>query len=468
MSTMTQTPSANVAPKAIPGPSGLLAVPRLIRRNVLDALTELVSSYGNVVGFRLGPTRCVLLSRPEHFEHVLGSGRHDFDKSHRSNRVNRWALGEGLLTSDGELWHRQRKALNPAFQRRRLNAMTDSIVRESLQMLERWGVAGGELELDVAREMAVLALQITCRALLGLEQPQTSNGFAQDFGVLHAELWKKLSAPVPIPPWVPTASNRRFTEAKRATYDTVERIIQDRLANPTTGEDALSILLSPSDDNTRMSDQQLRDELMILLTAGHETTANLLTFAWYALSSNPDVRRRWEDELTSRLAGRQPELADLAGLAYTRAIVEETLRLYPPVYAISRSCIRDVVIDGYTIPRGTYVMLGVYPMHRDPTLWDRPLSFEPERFLPGAREIPTFQYVPFGAGPRRCIGDQMALMEATLVLATVGQRVRIDGCPGFEPVPEGRLTMRVRDGFRARARLREDATQTRETGSASP
>jgi cytochrome P450 len=263
---------------------------------------------------------------------------------------------------------------------------------------------------------------------------------------------RRLTAPVRVPIGVPTPSNRRFRRF-RATLDRIVYDVIERRRRQGVGDDLLSRLMEARDSETgeRMDDRQLRDEVMTMFLAGHETTANALTWTWYLLSRHPDARLRVEGELSRVLGGRAPSLDDLASLPYTGMVLLESLRLYPPAWMFSRRAIEKEELGGYVVPKGAMVMVPPYVVHRHPGLWERPESFEPERFAPERSEgRPRLAFFPFGAGPRLCIGRDFALQEAQLVLATVAQRCRLELVPGHPVVPEPRITLRSKHGIRMR------------------
>jgi cytochrome P450 len=271
---------------------------------------------------------------------------------------------------------------------------------------------------------------------------------AVDVALVHSMRRKQTYVRLPL--WFPTNDHRRFVPARQALRDIVDRYIRDRRASGSDSGDLLSMLLAARDEETGegMTDEQIRDEAMTILLAGHETTAVLLTWTFYLLSTHPEVARRHQAELAAVLGGRPPEFADLANLPYNRMIVDEALRLYPPAWVLARTPLVDDVVGDYRIPKGVSVYLSPFITHRHPDFWENPEGFDPERFTPErSAGRPRYAYFPFGGGPRMCIGNNFALMEAQLILATIAQRYRLDLAAGYRPVFQPLITLRVRDGM---------------------
>jgi cytochrome P450 len=320
------------------------------------------------------------------------------------------------------------------------------------QMLDRWQqYANTNQAIDVSDEMMHLTLMIISRTMFGADLGAEANRIGQAVSTGIIESNRRMFSFPEIPFWIPTPANRRFLDARAVLDEVVQRMITNRRqsGNPAAHNDLLSMLIEAQDEATgeRMSDQQLRDEVLTIFVAGHETTANALSWAWYLLSRNPAVRTKLRHELDQVLGGRTPTMADLPNLRYTAMVIEEAMRLYPPAWEIERQAVADDTIGGYHIPAGTIVMLSPYVVHRHPQFWSNPEGFEPERFLPERSEgRPRFAYFPFGGGPRLCIGNNFALMEAQLILAMVTQRFDLNLLPGRIPSPEPLVTLRPHGG----------------------
>lgn len=438
---------------APPGPRGrpFTGVLRDVRRDAPGFLMNTFHTYGDVAGYRLGPIRSFLVSHPDGVRHVLQEHVKNYTKDHISYGMVRWVTGNGLLTSQGDFWLRQRRLAQPAFHRQRIAAMGDMMVARTEQMLERWGdrITAGR-PFDIGVEMMQLALDIVGDALFGTNVAGSAAAVERSFNTLSAQVVDRFRSFNIIPPVLPTRNDRAWRAAAAELDAVVYGLIAERRRTATDTGDLLAMLMLAEDEATgeRMSDQQLRDEMLTMLVAGHETTATALTWAWGLLDAHPDVAATLHTELDTMLAGRRPTVADLPQLAYTRMIVDETLRLYPPVYILSRHVAAEDSIGGYRIPKGAAVDISPYVVHRHPAFWDEPERFMPERFSPertAARH--KYAYIPFSTGPRMCIGNTFALMEATLVLATIAQRFRprlADGAlPGVMPL----VTLRPRGGM---------------------
>jgi cytochrome P450 len=381
---------------------------------------------------------------------VLQDQSKHFSKQTRGYAVLRRLLGNGLVTSEGEFWLRQRRIAQPGFHRQRIAHFAQTMTSLTQDLTNRWDTLPEGTELDMASEMMALTLRIVGRTLLGAEVGTTSGVVGPSLSELLHQMTRRTTALLDLPDWIPTPMNLRERKAKKALNDVVYRLIEDRRKSGEHSDDLLSMLMDARDEETGegMTDAQLRDEVMTLFLAGHETTANALTWTFYLLSGHPDVARKLHEEVTSVLAGRMPTLEDLPKLKYTQAVIQESMRLFPPVWIIMRRAEQDENIGGFHIPAQSFIACSPYLSHRDPNHFTQPDVFDPERFLNGKAElIPKFAYYPFSGGPRICIGNTFAQMEAQLVLAMVSQRYAPQVRPGFEPDPEPTVTLRPRHGL---------------------
>jgi cytochrome P450 len=420
-----------------------------MRRDSLGFLTAMVRTYGDIVALPLGPHRVYLLCHPEHIAYVLQGNQRNYGKSRFTEQM-RPLLGKGLATSDGALWRTQRRLVQPAFHRERLAALAGTITTATDAMLSRWAplIAQGT-SLDMLAEMTQLTGEVIVRALFGTALSEAGRTIFADFIMVTGYLRTRMLALTAWSSRLPTRGRRRFAEAL-ARLDTLvwQRIQEHRQQGGDRG-DLLSLLLAARDPATGegMSAQQLRDEVMTLLFAGHETTALALTWTWYLLARHTEVAGRLRREVTAVLAGRVPTMADLSHLPYTRMVIEEALRLYPPVWMLARTARADDMIGGYPIPAGTTVFLGLYLTHRRPDVWPDPERFEPERFAPHrVGERPPGAYFPFATGLRACLGAPFAMMEAQLIVAQVVQAYHFDLVAGQRIAPQPRLTLRPQTG----------------------
>jgi cytochrome P450 len=418
------------------------------RRDPLEFLTRIAREYpGEVVRFRPGPRDVYLLKHPDLVKEVLVTRQHDFSKS----RGLEWAklfLGEGLLTSEGEFHTRQRRLAQPAFHRQRIGAYADDMVRRTVVARDRWS-AGQPLDVDA--EMMRLTLAVVSSTLFGTDVADAAEEVREDLATIIA-LFPRFSLPLfGLIQRLPLPSNARFNRAVARLDALVYRVIAQRQREGGDRGDLLSLLLLARDEEGGggMTDRQLRDEVMTLLLAGHETTANALTWTWYLLSGNPDVEARWREELREVLGGRTATVEDLPALRYTEMVLAESMRLFPPAWGMGRRALRDLTLGGFLIRKGAILALSPYIVHRDPRLWPDPLRFDPERFTAEAKAArPRFAYFPFGAGARSCIGEPFAWMEGVLLLATIGQRWRLRLLPGHPVEPKALMTLRPRYGMR--------------------
>jgi cytochrome P450 len=414
-------------------------------RDPLGYLTSLVREYGDITTLRYYNFRVYFVNHPDLIEEVLVTNNRKFIKG-RILRANRRLFGNGLLTSEGDFWLRQRRLAQPAFHRTRVASYAETMVRFTERLVAEWKGGG---ERDVHAEMMRLTLQIVAKTLFDADV----DGEAQQVGrALEAimELNSDFRKLILMPPWLPTPRNIRAAIATRRLDKIIFRFIEQRRASGKDTGDLLSMLLAARDeDGSRMNDQQLRDEAMTIFLAGHETTANALSWTWLLLSQNPACEARLHAELAAVLNGRAPTLDDLPNLRYASNVITESMRLYPPAWGMARVAIEDLEIGGYPILKGCGVSLAQWSVHRDPRWFNAPLEFHPERWEGDlAKRLHRFAYFPFGGGPRQCIGNNFALMEATLLLSTIAQRFRISMVSTHPVVPMPSITLRPRYGIR--------------------
>ncbi|MBI3790806.1 MAG: cytochrome P450 [Gemmatimonadetes bacterium] len=434
-----------------PGPGRLLPgqmLLRLRREGLLTVMGALAAEYGDIVCFQVPGERFVLLNHPDQVRDMLVTHQKLFKKGRGLERTE-MLLGRGLLTSEGELHLRQRRLAQPAFHRQRIAGYGDVMAAYARRHADAW--QHGETR-DMSGDMMRLTLAIAGKTLFDADVEQDAAEIGRSLTDVF-EAWGLALLPLghllirlPIP------AARRFKRAKAVLDATIYRMIADRRAAPGDRGDLLSMLMAATDtegDGTGMSDEQLRDECMTIFLAGHETTANALTWAWYLLSQHPEVEARLHAEVDRVLVDRPATAADLAQLPCARMVFAETLRLYPPAYALGRRALVPYDVGGYRLPAGTVVLSAQYLSHRDPRWWSEPEAFRPERWAEGSGEPRNkFAYVPFGAGTRVCIGEQFAWMEGTLVLAEIARRWRFRHDPTHVVALQPQITLRPKHGMR--------------------
>ena len=432
-----------------PGPSDGLKRWSLGPLNMGDPLkyfSGLMREYGDCVSLRVLNFRILLLNHPDHIEDVLVNHPRKFKRG-RVLLANKRVFGRGLLTSEGDFWLRQRRLAQPAFHRARIAGYASTMVEYTERLLHEW--QDGE-ERDIHKEMMRLTLQIVGKTLFDADVERDAQDIGKSLELL-LELGANFRRTIFVPQWLPTPTNLRLERAIRKIEKVLYRIIAEKRASGRDAGDLLSMLLAAQDeDGSRMSDKQLRDEAITLFLAGHETTANTLSWTWWLLAQNPAVEGKLHAELRSVLGGRAPSLEDLTKLVYTNHIITESMRLYPPAWGTARTAIEDHEIAGYAVPKGSGVSFAQWTVHRDARWYDAPDEFRPERWEGDLlKRIPRFAYFPFGGGPRQCIGNSFALMETALILATIAQQYRFQLVEGHPVVPLASITLRPRHGIRA-------------------
>jgi cytochrome P450 len=420
-----------------------------LRRDPLEGMRRMAREYGDIVHFQVMGQDRILLNHPDLINQVLVIQQGKFHKSELTRRITGRMLGQGLLISEGDFWRRQRRLVQPAFHRSRM-ADYGATMRE-LTQAHICGWHDGD-ERNVAQEMMALTLDIAMRTLFGTTLPGEAGQVGKAMTFLMRYSLRRQRLPFRIPEKWPTPNNRRANRELEFIDSIVYRIISERRAESNSNHhtDLLALLMGAMDeDGSQMTPQQLHDETMTLFIAGHETTAQMLSWTWFALSGNPAAEARLHEELSAVLGGRSPEAADFPKLRYLQAVMNEVLRLYPPAYILARETVEPCKIGGYELKLGSTVVLSQWITHRDPRYFDDPEAFRPERWLDGlADRLPAGAYFPFGGGPRRCIGEGFALLEAAIVTATLAQRFSFRLVPGHPVVAEPLVTLRPRQGIR--------------------
>lgn len=442
---VSAVPVASTAPAVPPGPRGVPLLGSLpsLGRDPLAFLTEVSREHGGIATYRLGHHVHWLITDPAAIEVVLIGLRRQTHKDETTNGLSR-LLGQGLVTSEDPLWRRQRKLAAPSFRPSHLEAYGRAMVEAAVRGSE--AVAPGPRDVHV--DMTEVTLEIVLRTLFGSVDPagaQVGEAIADFMEAFEEEVrsFRRL-----LPAWVPTRGRRRVAAARRTIAEVLDPIIARERASTTEHDHLLGRLLAARDaDGEGMSDEQLRDEAITLFTAGHETTALVLSYALWLLAHHVPIQEQLVAEGRAVLGERLPTAADLPRLKLHQAVVRETMRLYPPAWAMGRTPIEDVEVCGHTIRVGEQIMIPQWVVHRDPRWWREPLAFRPERWMgPETEDLPRFAYFPFGGGPRICIGNHFAMLEAVLVLAVWLQRHCLVPVPGAQLELMPAVTLRPRSG----------------------
>jgi cytochrome P450 len=413
--------------------------------------------FGDVVYFKIGPRRGYLISDPADVRHVLQDNARNYHKSPLYDKL-RVVLGNGLLTSEDDFWLRQRRIAQPAFHRQRMLGLAGTMADQARTTAAEWqSLASTGQPVDVEEEMMKLTRTVVLRALLGADLGPYTSTIDQAWTTINQYIGESFWS-LGFTDTLPTPKYRRFQSARAVLRGAVEHVISERRRHAIDHPDLLSMLMTARDEETgeAMTDEQLRVEVTTFLLAGQETTSLALTWTWYLLSQHPAERERLEKEIDAVLNGRPPEYADLANLPYLRMVVDESMRLYPPAWGFSRQAMSDDELGGFRLPQGWLAFVIPYVLHRHPAYWQDPDAFDPERFSPErVAERPKFVYIPFGAGPRQCIGNQFALIETQLTLATLAQSYRLHLKPGHNADPWPLITLRPRFGMPMRIEQRQ-------------
>jgi cytochrome P450 len=438
-----------------PGPEGRFGLRNVVRvaRDQLGELRDLVDRHGDVAHIRILGREFFVVSHPDDLEAVFVKHARVMLRDDYNVMLQR-VLGQGLLTSDGDLWKRQRKLMAQAFVPRRIQTYGEAMVRVAAAALAPW--RDGQV-VNLHQEISRVTMEVVADVLFGAGiEPRDVATVSASMEVVNQYLSGSAEALLKVPGWVPTPLNVALNRAVKRIDELVYRIIANRRSGQPR-EDLLGTLLAAQDeDGSRMTDQQLRDEVITLFLAGHETTALALAHALYLLSKHPDVERRLHAELTSVLGDRLPTSDDVRALPYTDRVLKEVMRLYPPAWTAGRQAGEDVEVGGYVLPKGAQILLSQWIVHRDPRWFPNPEGFDPDRWLPErTKDLPRYAYFPFGGGPRVCIGNHFAMMEATLLLAVILQRYRIELLPGQRLELKASVTLRqAGPGLRVRLAAR--------------
>ena len=432
-----------------PGPRGHFLVGNFLEfsRDPLGFLTRCATDYGDVALMRAGRVNNYILNNPDHIEEVLVAKNRNFTKDKFLNlRLFRLLLGNGLLTSDGDFWRRQRRLAQPAFHRDRIANYAQVMVEYTNRMLESW--REGERR-DIHQSFMELTLEIVAKTLFDADVRGNAEEVGEALEVAMDRFASQGSLVRMLDNFLPTPGRIKYQRAVRRLEAIIYRFINEHRQSGRDEGDLLSMLLAARDeDGSLMSNQQVRDEVMTIFLAGHETTALALSWTWYLLALNPVIEQKMMTEL-EMLDGKAPDISDIGRLPYTGRVIKEAMRLYPPAWGIGREAIEDCEIGGYRVRAGSQVFMVQWTMHRNPRYFEAPEEFRPERWTEEfEKRLPRFAYFPFGGGPRLCIGNSFAIMEAVLILVTIAQRFKLALAPGQTVTPWPSVTLRPKTGIK--------------------
>jgi cytochrome P450 len=437
----------NQSSKPAPGPRGapfLGNTLAILRQGQVRFQLEQWARYGDLFRYSTGPYVAHTIVRPTHVRHVLAQARDRYEKGPGYTKT-RELLGAGLLTSEGDLWQRQRRLMQPPFTHKAVTPYAPLMVAATIALLDRWAAqAQQNAVVEIHREMTRLTLNIIGQTMFRVDVGERGTPLVAAYSETSTYINRRLTSFFELPLAVPTPANRRYEQAVRTLDELVYGLIAERRSQPTATDDLLTRLLAAQDEASgqRMSDKQVRDELMTIFFAGHETMAQALTWTWWLLAHHPTVAERLMDEVDQVLGGRAPTAHDLPKLPYTQMVLQESMRLYPPVWIFPRAARCDDEIDGYAIPAGSLIFPCPLLTHRHPEFWPEPARFDPERFAPPQVETrPAYAYYPFGGGPRLCIGANFAQLEGPLILATIAQRFRLRLVDSTPVLPKSVITL---------------------------
>jgi cytochrome P450 len=436
-----------------PGPTTKQMFSQLLRarRDPAGFLVEMRKTYGNVVQFPLPILPVYLVTHPDDVDRVMRINAKNYGK--RTIQYENLALvtGDGLLAADTPSWKRQRKLIQPAFHHEAIMRVGPDTVLVTDRMLKNWQKLPDNTVVDIDDDMMHAALEIVGRSLFGTDLAGDVEKTAQATLDALDIIVARARTPITFPKWIPTPNNRKLAKALKQLDGAVQRILDERkkitaIAGVDRDVDMLDLLLATHDDEGGLNSKELRDQIVTFIVAGHETVASSLTWTWWLLGSHQDVQTKLQKEVDEVLQGRSPEVKDVANLSYTRAVVDEALRIFPPGWVVSRRSLGDDVLGGYEIPEKAVVIISPWATHRHPEAWNQAESFDPTRFMPDAPTPPKGTYLPFGIGPRMCIGKDFAILESVLMIARIAQEWNLTPA-GSEPVPRALVMVRPAGGL---------------------
>ena len=421
-----------------------------MRTDPLDVVMSALRENRRMVRFRIGPISAYFLFEPADIRRVMMDDSNKYTKTTRGYEKLRLLLGNGLVTSEGDFWLRQRRIAQPAFHRKCIDSFAHAMVTAAQDQCERWrSAAYAQSPVDVAEAMSSVTLRIAGETLMSVDMTTEGRLVGEAMSTV-LDRFNDLAASLrPWPEYWPSMANFKMWSAVRTLRQITDKIIEERRSSGIQVTDLLGMFMASEDPESgeKMDDLQLRDEILTMLLAGHETTANSLAWTLYLVSKHPHVAQRLENEIDTVLDERSVTIADMKSLTYTKQVIQESLRLYPPVWTVGRQAAEECELGGYKIPKGSYVFMSQYAMHRHPQYWKNPEAFDPNRFAANQPDVDRFVYFPFIRGRRQCIGDRFAEMELMLVLATCIQQFRFSLLPGQKVELDPSVTLRPKMGL---------------------
>lgn len=451
----TTFPTTRIIP-TVSGGNLLLGHTMQFQKDPLNFITKVASEYGPVATYRLGNMTLHAINHPEGVQRVLHDNNRNYIKG-EYYKIIRAVAGDGLIASEGEHWLRQRRLMNPSFHRQRISIFSEIMTRRTQAMLDHWEKDGlVDKSLNFAEEMTGLTMGIITESMFSTQFVDHNRKVGRALAYMLEDVNYRFTVPFYPGYSVPTPRNLRARKELQVIDNAIYGIINNRRRQGGGGDDLLGMLMSAKDEDTGegMTDKQLRDEVVTVFAAGHETTAIALSWLFYLLSKHPEVALRLYAEVDA-LGDKTPDMSDLPKLVYTRQAIDETLRVYPPAWILNRYTVADDELCGYPIKAGSVVMISPFVNHHLPEFWPDPEKFDPDRFTPDkVASRPRFAYLPFGGGPHQCIGNNFALVEATLVTAVIAQHFRLELAPGTSVVPQPTVTLRPKGGLQMIPRQR--------------
>jgi cytochrome P450 len=439
-----------------PSPRDFMGPIRGLRTRPLEYLLEIARDYGDFSYFKLGKFHSYLVLDPRALKHILCDTSGNYTKENPHWDQLRLFAGRGIFTNDGPIWKKHRRIAQPSFQRDGIEVYSSVMIkraRELLGILEKQSQSGEIV--DISKETSRVALKTVGETLLNLDLSHEAESFEDLLKTLLSEAEHRITSPFPLPLWIPTSRNLKVRRATQTLDQIIFKLIQERKQTQSAPHDLLNAYMTTPDEETGkvMSDQQLRDELVTIILAGHETTAIILTFTIYLLAKFPETLRRIRDELRETLDGRDPKFEDISNLKFMKRVVQEVIRLYPPVWNITRTPGEDDRVLGYDVPKGSLMFISPYVLNHHPSFWKNPEGFDPERWVPGGEgEKNRHIYIPFGLGQRMCLGQSFALTEIQIILAMVLQKYEFELVPGYSEKIQPSLSLRPQNGIHVRVK----------------